>query len=146
MRNLGDELISSQGDKGGSSGEVLFADLFEACVSRVTRKSPRRCVPKFSGFYREIPATVGIADFIGVLAPRWRFTERRLGKKLHGLPRGPVADVLSRLSYRRGMSREELIKASQYTRPVVSMATHGLVKAKVVKYKDDQGYLVGFEI
>lgn len=121
---------------------MLFADLFEACVSRIARRSPRRCVPTFSGLYREIPATVGIADFIGVKAPRWRFTERRLEKKLHGLPRGPVAEVLTRLSYRRGMSREKLIKSSQYTRPVVSMAVHGLLKAKVVKYKADQGYLL----
>ena len=139
LRNLGDEPISSQGDNGGSSGEVLFSDLFEACVSRMARRSPRRCVPTFSGLYREIPATVGIADFIGVKAPRWRFTERRLDKKLHGLSRGPVAEVLTRLSYRRGMSREKLIKSSQYTRPVVSMAVHGLLKAKVVKYKADQG-------
>lgn len=142
LRNLGGGPISSQDDSSGSRGEVPFADLFADCVYSVVRRSPRRCIPRFSGFYREIPATVGIADFIGVIAPRWRLTEQRLKKRLDGLPRGPVAEVLSRLNYRQGISREELITWSQYTRPVISMAVYGLLQARVVKYKKDKGYLL----
>ena len=142
LRNLGDEPIFRRDVNSGSSGEVLLGDLFEAWVVRKTRTEPRRCVPKFSGFYREVPATVGVADFIGVIGPRWRFTEQRLERKLHGLPRGPVAEVISRLSYRRETSREDLMKLSNYTRPVVSMAIHSLLKSKVIRNRGGQGYLL----
>lgn len=140
--NLGGEPISSQGDYGASSGEVRFADGFEAYVSGRSRRSSRRCIPRFAGFYREISGTVGIADFIGVVAPRWSFTERRLRKRLNGLSRGPIAEILSQLEYKRGISRQELINSSQYTRSVVSTAVHGLLKAKVIRCRGGKEYLL----
>ena len=142
LRNLGIEPISNQNGENGSSSEIYFADLFEAYVARMTQYTPKRCVPKFSALYREIPATVGIADFIGLIAPRWRYTEQRLAKKLHGLPRGPVAEILSRLDYKRRVSREDLFNMSHYSKPVVSMAVYGLLNAKVVRNGDDQKYLL----
>ena len=142
LRNLEDEPISRNDVNKGSSGEIFLGDLFEAWVARMARAEPRRCVPKFFAFYREVPATVGVADFIGVIGPRWRFTEQRLERKLHGLPRGPVAEVLSRLSYRRETSRKDLLKVSNYTRPVVSMAIQNLLNAKVIRNRGEQGYLL----
>lgn len=140
--NLGGGQISSQSDYGAPSGEVAFADRFEAYVCARTRRTSRRCIPSFAAFYREIPGTVGIADFVGVVASRWSFTERRLRNRLNGLSRGPVAEILYQLESKPGISRQELIDSSQYTRSVVSTATHGLLKAKVIRCRDEKECLL----
>ena len=123
----------------GSSGEIFFADLFETYV---TQSGPRRCLPKFDALFREVPATVGVADFIGVVAPRWRYTQQRLEKRLQGLPRAPVAEILSQLGYSRRVPREALIENSHYTQRVVSMALSGLLKAEVITNAVDRGYAI----
>ena len=139
MPNLGTDPISEVNGETGSSGEIYFADLFETYITQSARK---RCVPKFSALFREVPATVGVADFIGLVAPRWRYTQQRLQKRLHGLPRAPVAEILSRLGYNRRVTREELFESSHYTMPVMSMALHALVKADVITNAIDQGYAI----
>lgn len=123
----------------GSSNEVHFADLFEAFV---TRSPPRRCLPKFNALFREVPATVGVADFVGIVAPLWHFTQKRLEKRLHNLPRAPVAEILSQLDYTRHMPRETLINNSHYTRRVVLTALNGLLKAEVIRNTADRGYVI----
>lgn len=130
---------SKVNDENASNGEIYFADLFETYV---TQSKPRRCLPKFDAHFREVPATVGVADFIGLVAPRWGYTQQRLEKRLHGLPRGPVAEILSQLNYRRRITRETLIADSRYTKRVVSMALSGLLRAHVITNVVDRGYAI----
>ncbi len=122
-----------------SSGEIYFSDLFETFAMR---SAPRRCLPKFNALFREVPATVGVADFIGLVAPRWRYAQQRLEKRLHGLPRGPIAEILAQLDYRGQASRDSLIENSHYTKQVVSMALSHLLKADIVSNAVDRGYAI----
>lgn len=125
---LGEGLGSSEGDS--SVTEVFLSDLFEAYLGTVSRKTN---LPVFDVVAREFPAPVGVADFVGLACPDWERAKLDIQEKLLGLPRGPVAEVLSKLKCSSPRTPDYVIKTSNYSRAVITGAIGALIAAGVVQ-------------
>ena len=128
-----------------SSGEMWLADLFQQFLIEAR---PRRCIPKLSGLYREVSATVGVADFLGIVAPRWNYTGSRIKKFFNGLPSGPVAEVLIKINRKNLVSREEFFENTAFSRPVISSTLYGLTQSGAINLKKGKKafYMSGFNL
>ncbi|KAA0576061.1 hypothetical protein [Azospirillum sp. Sh1] len=131
-----EELRSNGGDS--SITELFLSDLFESYLSRAGRKSN---VPNFDAVVREFPAPVGVADFVGLVCRDWDKERIMIREKLLGLPRGPVAEVISKLKDRSPRRQDYIASSSNYARGVVISAISSLLSAGVIR-KTESGSLV----
>lgn len=113
---------------GTTTSELAFADAFEGFLK--THKGAR-AFPKLDGVYREVPGIQGVADFVGVRAPRWLQLSRRLHQQFHGVARGPAAEIVCNLT--RPRSREGLLAHSRYSRRLATLTLFQLVRSGVVR-------------
>jgi hypothetical protein len=90
-------------------------------------------LPRFDALYKEVRTRNGIADVVGVTCLNWAQVAPRLKDTLQDIPRGPVAEILAKLSV--GPRRKSTLlngTRSGLSRGVIEAALRALSLRRIV--------------